>query len=121
MEPSSGSFFSFQQDVQFPIITSPEFTTTIWDFGLDHISDPANSTRNEELGIDSGENEKGEVIPKKLEEIEAEAGTAANQEVKKKILHRDVERQRRQEMATLYDSLHSVLPLQHIKVINRKP
>lgn len=108
METNSTSFFPLQQDDELAI-TCPEFS--IWDVGIDHISYPADSPKVE-AGINLDDNEKGK-LPEKLQELK---GGSANQELQKKILHREIERHRRREMATLYASLRSVLPPQHIKV-----
>ncbi|GMI71560.1 hypothetical protein HRI_000825300 [Hibiscus trionum] len=39
----------------------------------------------------------------------------SNDDEKKKSMHRDIERQRRQEMSTLYASLRTLLPLDYVK------
>ncbi|KAI3458230.1 hypothetical protein Pfo_014893 [Paulownia fortunei] len=106
MENNSFSFCPLQQDDELSI-TCPEFT--IWDVAFDHFSYPGSPRKLE--GIDLGDDKKGK-RPKNLQEIQ---GGSENQEGQKKILHRDIERQRRQEMATLYASLRSVLPPQSLK------
>ncbi|KAK6125938.1 hypothetical protein DH2020_040327 [Rehmannia glutinosa] len=106
MENNSFSFLSFQQDDEFST-SFPDFT--ILDVGMNHIS--FGSPLQNVEGIDLGDDKKGK-MPKKLEETQS---GSANQEVQKKIMHREIERQRRQEMATLYNSLRSVLPPHFLK------
>ncbi|GER34989.1 basic helix-loop-helix (bHLH) DNA-bindingsuperfamily protein [Striga asiatica] len=117
MENNSFSIFNFQEDDADASASCPDFTVS-WDVGMNPISYPGFSQSSQGLGIAYNKNNnnnnssKGKQ-PKQYQEV-SEGGTS-NQEVQKKKMHRDIERQRRHEMSTLYASLRSVLPPQFLK------
>lgn len=84
--------------------SDPQNTTTPQDEILDYVPIAGSNTNMGSRGQQ----------PKLLASGQRE--NCNNDEDKKKSLHRDIERQRRQEMATLYASLRTLLPLEYIKV-----
>lgn len=82
-------------------IRIPDFS--IWEADFDQIlfqNDPSNL----------GGNKMGEGDLQVIKEARI------NEEVEKKKVHKEIERQRRKEMTALYDSLRSVLPSKSTKV-----
>ncbi|CAA2955802.1 transcription factor bHLH118-like [Olea europaea subsp. europaea] len=93
------SLFPLQQQDGF-LPKSTSFSTTILEFTI-----PQNQvTDHSPLNI----NNKGKKQQKASTSME-------NSNLQKKIVHRDFERQRRQEMAKLYESLRSVIPHELLK------
>ncbi|CAA0809504.1 Transcription factor bHLH36 [Striga hermonthica] len=118
MENNSFSMFRFQEDDDVSATGCPDFTVSSWDVGMNPmISYPGFPQASQGLGNigynNSNSSSKGKQ-PKQYQEAVSEGGTS-NQEAQKKKMHRDIERQRRHEMSTLYASLRSVLPPQFLK------
>ncbi|XP_022888336.1 transcription factor bHLH36-like isoform X2 [Olea europaea var. sylvestris] len=98
------SLFPLQQQDGF-LPKSTSFSTTILEFTI-----PQNQvTDHSPLNI----NNKGKKQQKASTSME-------NSNLQKKIVHRDFERQRRQEMAKLYESLRSVIPHELLKNNSRE-
>ncbi|KAL3647410.1 hypothetical protein CASFOL_008378 [Castilleja foliolosa] len=102
---NSFPYFPFQEDENIPI-SCPDFT--IWD---NQISYPTGSPQQvQSIDFSLFRDDEKAKQPKNTQETNNQ-----DDHVQKKIMHRDIERQRRQAMATLYSSLRSVLPAQFLK------
>ncbi|KAL2558552.1 transcription factor bHLH [Forsythia ovata] len=105
------SMFSLLQDDDY-LLENPSFSVTYSDSiipqdpGIDHASLGSIQVQGTTLNIDD---KKGKRKCKSYDKCPKDG-------LQKKEVHRDVERQRRQEMANLYDSLRSVIPPELLKV-----
>ncbi|XVF09735.1 hypothetical protein REPUB_Repub07fG0121100 [Reevesia pubescens] len=87
--------------------SDPHQNTTPQDKILDYVPMDGGSNLYSNMGSSRGQQRKLLSSRDKSEK--------SNDDDKKKLMHRDIERQRRQEMAILYASLRNLLPLQYIK------
>lgn len=109
MFPASQSHQSHDHDYLYEISDIPHYqdfvqqTLTSGETSVEGIS---NLTQTQRIG-------KGKRLTKKLA---ASNNTGDGINAAKKIVHKEIERQRRQQMAKLYAKLRSLLPLDSIKV-----
>ncbi|KAK4431565.1 Transcription factor [Sesamum alatum] len=89
-------------------------------FPLQHTDVPELSVLGQDLSVlDRAFLDSSNLVDRSTKKRQTRAKSSGFQETNdcklRKVMHRDIERQRRQQMASLYASLRSLLPLEYIK------